>query len=303
MTTDHDIQPNDADLELLSAYIDRQLGQPDRARLEQRLASEPALRIALDELRSTVGLLRDLPPARPPRSFTLDPQAVAPQRGWSFPWMQFSSALVAATLLVVFGFMLTRGLGGAPTASQAPAAAPTSLAAAPMAAELAAAPTSAPAAAAPTAAPTAAAAAAPTVAPMAAAAAAPTTDPGALAQADTALIGTATPDQASGGALPANAAPEPTPGLLAGAPEAGSAAQAKQSSTPTSLPTLTQPYLAQIATSVNSSPGTTTIDQPPLAAPAGPGTGTQPGGTLLVLGALVLALLIGIGFVLARRRH
>lgn len=291
MTTDHDIQPNDADLELLSAYIDRQLGQPDRARLEQRLASEPALRIALDELRSTVGLLRDLPPARPPRSFTLDPQAVAPRRGWSFPWMQFSSALVAATLLVVFGFMLTRGLGGAPTASQAPAAAPTSLAAAPMAAELAAAPTSAPAAAAPTAAPTAAAAAA------------PTTDPGALAQADTALIGTATPDQASGGALPANAAPEPTPGLLAGAPEAGSAAQAKQSSTPTSLPTLTQPYLAQIATSVNSSPGTTTIDQPPLAAPAGPGTGTQPGGTLLVLGALVLALLIGIGFVLARRRH
>ncbi|MFN8566868.1 MAG: hypothetical protein U0Z44_04955 [Kouleothrix sp.] len=291
MTTDHDIQPNDADLELLSAYIDRQLGQPDRARLEQRLASEPALRIALDELRSTVGLLRDLPPARPPRSFTLDPQAVAPRRGWSFPWMQFSSALVAATLLVVFGFMLTRGLGGAPTASQAPAAAPTSLAAAPMAAELAAAPTSAPAAAAPTA------------APMAAAAAAPTTDPGALAQADTALIGTATPDQASGGALPASAAPEPTPGLLAGAPEAGSAAQAKQSSTPTSLPTLTQPYLAQIATSVNSSPGTTTLDQPPLATPAGPGTGTQPGGTLLVLGALVLALLIGIGFVLARRRH
>jgi LPXTG-motif cell wall-anchored protein len=138
---------------------------------------------------------------------------------------------------------------------------------------------------------------------MAAAAAAPTTDPGALAQADTALIGTATPDQASGGALPASAAPEPTPGLLAGAPEAGSAAQAKQSSTPTSLPTLTQPYLAQIATSVNSSPGTTTLDQPPLAAPAGPGTGTQPGGTLLVLGALVLALLIGIGFVLARRRH
>src|SRR5689334_1171331 len=106
MTTYSDPQLNESDLELLSAYIDQQLSAAERAALERRLESEPALRLALDELRTTVGMLRELPPARPPRSFALDPATVAPARRWSFPWMQISSALVAATLLIVFGFVL-----------------------------------------------------------------------------------------------------------------------------------------------------------------------------------------------------
>ncbi len=141
MTTYPDPQLNDSDLELLSAYIDQQLTAADRATLEQRLEHEPALQLALEELRTTVGLLRELPAARPPRSFALDPRSVAPKRSWSFPWMQLGSALVAATLLLVFGFVLTRGTGGGGSPASAPMAA--------------SAPTSAPAAAAPTFAPAA----------------------------------------------------------------------------------------------------------------------------------------------------
>ena len=70
----------DADLELLSAYIDSQLASSERAALEQRLRDEPGLRAVLDELRATVGLLRDLEPLKPPRSFTLDVPAARPRR-------------------------------------------------------------------------------------------------------------------------------------------------------------------------------------------------------------------------------
>src|SRR5262245_54483122 len=179
MTKYPDPQLNDSDLELLSAYIDQQLTAAERAALDRRLENEPALQLALDELRTTVGLLRDLPLARPPRSFALDPQSVAPKRAWSFPWMQLGSALVAATLLLAFGFVLTRGIGGGGQPASAPiaASAPTLAPAAPFPA--AAAPTSAPAEQAPAAAgaaPTAAAEAltaaeapGPTAAPAAAA--------------------------------------------------------------------------------------------------------------------------------------
>src|SRR5690349_2239103 len=112
MTTFLDPQLNDTDLELLSAYIDQQLSADERAALERRLEQEPALRQALDELRATVGVLRELAPARPPRSFALDPRVVAPRRAWSFPWMQFGSALVAVTLMLAFGFVLSRSTGG-----------------------------------------------------------------------------------------------------------------------------------------------------------------------------------------------
>jgi len=138
MTTNLDPQLNDADVELLSTYIDRRLSEAERQALERRLEREPNLRAALDELRATIGLLRDLDPARPPRSFALDPAAVAPRRSWAFPWRSLGSAAVALFLLVAFGAALLRTVGpsGASTAS-----APQS------AAEVAAAPTAAPAAA------------------------------------------------------------------------------------------------------------------------------------------------------------
>src|SRR6266567_4690518 len=50
MTINSDPQLNDTDIELLSAYIDRRLSDDERAALEQRLKSTPALRSALDDL-------------------------------------------------------------------------------------------------------------------------------------------------------------------------------------------------------------------------------------------------------------
>ena len=80
MTINSDPQLNDADLELLSAYIDRRLGDGERAALERRLSQEPVLRGVLDELRATVALLHDLEPLKPPRSFTIAAPATAPRR-------------------------------------------------------------------------------------------------------------------------------------------------------------------------------------------------------------------------------
>src|SRR5215212_2933781 len=166
MTINSDPQLNDTDLELLSAYIDRRLGDGERAALERRLSQEPALRGALDELRATVALLHDLEPIRPPRSFTIAAPAAAPRRFWAFPWPALGSALVALVLLMTFGYALIRSsAGGAGSSALAPAPAAQE-AAAPTAAAAAGAPqetqlrqaegvTAAPAAAAPTAAPAA----------------------------------------------------------------------------------------------------------------------------------------------------
>jgi len=133
MTTNSDPQLNDADLELLSAYIDRRLDDGERAALELRLNAEPGLRGALDELRATVALLHDLEPLKPPRSFAVAAPAAAPRRAWQFPWAALGSGLVAVVCLLAFSVVLLRG-GGGGTPASAPvagsAAAPTAAAAA-----------------------------------------------------------------------------------------------------------------------------------------------------------------------------
>lgn len=185
------------DFELLSAYLDNQLSVSERVTLERRLGDEPQLRTELEDLRATVGVLRDLEPARPPRSFTLDP-ATAPRRaapllGGLARWFQFGSGfaglalVLLASVQIFFGarasavfLEVNSGLSGGPMASapmsaaaptEAPflaqATAPAALESAPAAA---AAPTEAPAAPA-----AAGAAAAPTAAPL------PTFDPAAAA--------------------------------------------------------------------------------------------------------------------------
>src|SRR5215470_13245441 len=166
MTIHPDPQLNDADLELLSAYIDRQLGDDERAILERRLNDEPALRGALEELRATVALLRDLEPLKPPRSFTIAAPVAAPRRAWSFPWPALGSALIAMVCLLTFGYLLIRSGGSGGTTASAPAplqeaaaatAAPAAGGAAPNTSAMrqATGVTAAPAAAAPTAAPAA----------------------------------------------------------------------------------------------------------------------------------------------------
>ncbi|MGA7192741.1 MAG: hypothetical protein WBW94_03855 [Anaerolineales bacterium] len=97
---------NPRDLELLSAYLDGQLNPSDSARLESRLASDESLRTALDNLRSTRSLLRQLPSRRAPRNFTLTPRmaGIKPPTPRAVPIFRFASAL--ATFLFIITFVI-----------------------------------------------------------------------------------------------------------------------------------------------------------------------------------------------------
>jgi hypothetical protein len=94
------------DLELLSAFLDRQLSSIEQQRLEERLLLNPGLQSALDELRRTRAMLRSLPKVRAPRNFTLTPAMLPARRkqplfGLPLNW-SFASALAAMFLLVFF---------------------------------------------------------------------------------------------------------------------------------------------------------------------------------------------------------
>lgn len=85
------------DLELLSAYLDRQLNSVEQRRLEERMRLNPGLQNAFDELRRTRAMLRSLPKVRAPRNFTLTPAMLPARRRqmlWGLPlnW-NFASAL------------------------------------------------------------------------------------------------------------------------------------------------------------------------------------------------------------------
>lgn len=100
------------DVELLSAYIDGELNENERATLENRLQDEADLREMLAELRVIVQAVRDLPPLRAPRDFTLTPEMVAqtnPARMLRFPTSTFfsmTSAAAAVLLIMLGGFLL-----------------------------------------------------------------------------------------------------------------------------------------------------------------------------------------------------
>ena len=113
-------QLNDADLELVSSYIDGEVTAEERTELEARLEREPALRAALDELRATTQLIRELPRMMPPRSFTIDPASARPRWAGAFGWLRFGSALAAVllALTVTFDIIGSRGMGM--TTSSAP---------------------------------------------------------------------------------------------------------------------------------------------------------------------------------------
>lgn len=96
--------PSFRDVELLSTYLDGELSQGDAARLEARLARDPHLAAALDELRQSRSLLRRLPQRRAPRNFVLSPRMVGqkPPLPREYPLFRFSTVL--ATLLLLFTF-------------------------------------------------------------------------------------------------------------------------------------------------------------------------------------------------------
>ncbi|GAA5529514.1 hypothetical protein [Herpetosiphon gulosus] len=94
--------------ELLSAALDGQLSAAEQAQLDQQLEYDHGLAAEFDELRSIQALLQELPPVRPPRSFTLDPAIHAPKRSfWLGGWMRWVGVVGAFALMLTVGLQLT----------------------------------------------------------------------------------------------------------------------------------------------------------------------------------------------------
>lgn len=121
------------DLERLSAYLDGELSERERAKLEARLEEERRLQGALEELQGAVGFMRRLPQIRPPRNYTLTPQVVGQRQStWRFPMLQFATAVAALLLVAVVGLdAATSGAGMLPAAPAGQVAAPLAMEAAP----------------------------------------------------------------------------------------------------------------------------------------------------------------------------
>lgn len=65
------------DYELISAYLDNQLGNQERARLDARLKADPELRQELQEISKTRLLVRNLPKLRAPRNYFISEKVSA----------------------------------------------------------------------------------------------------------------------------------------------------------------------------------------------------------------------------------
>jgi len=95
-------KPSFRDLEKLSAYLDGELNASESKRMKSRLARDPNLLAALDDLRDTRAVLRRIPTRRAPRNFTLSPKMVAkePPMPRAYPVFRFASAI--AFILLFF---------------------------------------------------------------------------------------------------------------------------------------------------------------------------------------------------------
>jgi len=107
------------DVEKLSAYLDGQLSTAEMARLESRLASDPALAAALEAIRQSRSILRRLPQRRAPRNFTLTPKmaglrAPTPR---AVPTLRFATILATVLLAITFA---TNTIAPMATTLQAP---------------------------------------------------------------------------------------------------------------------------------------------------------------------------------------
>ena len=85
---------------LLSSYIDGELSERDRLRVERHLSGCAECRAELESLRLTVELARGLPEVEPSRSFTLSAAPEAERGGFGWIANARMAAAVAAVLLV-----------------------------------------------------------------------------------------------------------------------------------------------------------------------------------------------------------
>ena len=109
--------------ELLSAYIDQQITEAERRRVETSLAVDPALQKRLNDLKRTVRLLRNTPVVAAPRAFTLsEAQLLASENSTRKPgtpafWLRWMPRLAPALIMVVavlFVFSLMGDLRNSP---------------------------------------------------------------------------------------------------------------------------------------------------------------------------------------------
>lgn len=94
------------DWQTLSEYLDQELPARQVIRLEDRLAKEPELKKALDDLQSTRLILRHQAKLRAPHNFTLTPAMVnrrvrSPKTSISYPTVRFATMMVVLLLVVV----------------------------------------------------------------------------------------------------------------------------------------------------------------------------------------------------------
>lgn len=96
------------DVELLSEYLDGRLKPSDSKNLETRLSSDPQLRAALNDLRQSRSLLRQLPQRRAPRNFTLSPKmaGIKTPEPHAYPVLRFASILATLLFFASFAFNL-----------------------------------------------------------------------------------------------------------------------------------------------------------------------------------------------------
>ncbi|HTX90304.1 MAG TPA: zf-HC2 domain-containing protein [Anaerolineales bacterium] len=101
------------DVEQLSAYLDGQLSGAEKARLEARLKSDPALAALLDDLRQAQALLRRAPHRRAPHNFTLTPKmaGIRPPVPRVVPALSWASAVAMLLFVCTFSYGLIGQLG------------------------------------------------------------------------------------------------------------------------------------------------------------------------------------------------
>lgn len=111
------------DIERLSAYLDGQLPQAEKTRLESRLAADPELAASLEELRQARAVLRRTPQRRAPRNFTLTPKmaGIRPPVPRTVPAFSWASAVAMLLFVCTLG---TNLLGRFSFGAAAPAMAP-----------------------------------------------------------------------------------------------------------------------------------------------------------------------------------
>jgi anti-sigma factor RsiW len=117
----------------LSAYMDGQVTAAERTRVEAHLAGCPACAGELHALRSTVRLLREMPPAPLPRAFTIPASTLSHRaslwnmltRGWGYRALQGATALAAMLLMMLCsGDLLLQSLSTMMPMAAMPAAMP-----------------------------------------------------------------------------------------------------------------------------------------------------------------------------------